>query len=214
MVIFHSYVSLPEGIISILEIHEVLVCPSSNADGATSQHSNGNNWAVEKCNQDMAWKSMHARTYYNYVCCICVHTDIYIYITYIHNHIYIHISYTWVRKRTCVTSKCTPEIEHTTLKKKLCSKDHVLSETGWKWLCFGWSPNFIQFLPVLSTTQIPSFVDEIPTERGLKMAGIDRTSQGFFPGFSISTVDLRFPPALKPPTPLGSSWGMTMAIDM
>ena len=86
MVIFHSCVSLPEGIISILEIHEVLLCPSSNADGATSQHSNGNNWAVEKCNQDMAWKSMHARTYYNYVCCICVHMDICIYI-------YIHISH-------------------------------------------------------------------------------------------------------------------------
>ena len=148
------------------------------------------------------------------MCVVYASTRINIYITYIHNHIYIHISYTWVRKRTCVTSKCTPEIEHTTLKKKLCSKDHVLSETGWKWLCFGWSPNFIQFLPVLSTTQIPSFVDEIPTERGLKMAGIDRTSQGFSPGFSISTVDLRFPPALKPPTPLGSSWGMTMAIDM
>ena len=35
--IFHSYVSLPEGIISILEIHEELLSPSSNADGATSQ---------------------------------------------------------------------------------------------------------------------------------------------------------------------------------
>ena len=93
----------------------------------------------------------HACTHILQLCVLYMRPHGYIYITYIHNHIYIHISYTWVRKRTCVTSKCTPEIEHTTLKKKLCSKDHVLSETGWKWLCFGWSPNFCQFFPQLKS---------------------------------------------------------------
>ena len=109
---------------------------------------------------------------------IYIHVYIYIHIYHIHECVNAHVS-----QANALLKLNTRPLK----KKKICSKDPVLSETGWKWLCFGWSPNFIQFLPVLSTTQIPSFVDDSsPLFCGPCLYGWNPPKiPGFSPGFSI-----------------------------
>ena len=102
----------------------------------------------------MAWKSMHARTYYNYVCCICVHTDIYIYITYIHNHIYIYIYHIHECVNAHVSQANALLKLNTTLKKNSVQKImfyQKLDENGSVLAEVPISSNFCQFFPQLKS---------------------------------------------------------------